>query len=76
MNTEHLPVRSQPAFTCSKLTIKPPEQCVKKLGIKTRERHQLRRSGVFVVDLEQISHCSGITIVDSEQVNAFWDSTG
>ena len=49
---------------------------MKKLGIKTPERHQLRRSGVFIVDLEQISHCSGVTIVDFEQVNAFWDSTG
>ena len=28
-----------------------------------------RRSTVFIVNLEQISHCSGVTIIDFEQVN-------
>ena len=46
---------------CSKLTIKLPQrrQC---------------RSYVFNIYFEQISHCSNAFIVDSEQVNAVWNS--
>ena len=39
-------VATQSAFTCSKLTIKTLEQGVK----------YVRRSGVFIVNLEHISH--------------------
>ena len=50
---------TQPVFTCSKLTIETLEQGVKyvpKLIIKTPERRQLRRSGVFIVNFEHIPH--------------------
>ena len=39
---------TQPAFTCSKLTIETLEQ-----GVKYR---QWRRFGVFIVNFEHISH--------------------
>ena len=45
---------------CSKLTIKTPKQ------------RQLRRSGVFVVNFEQILYCSAVSIADFQQVNAGW----
>ena len=50
---------TQPVFTCSKLIIETLEQGVKyvpKLIIKTPERRQLRRSGVFIVNFEHIPH--------------------
>ena len=49
---------TQPAFTCSKLTIETLEQNVKyvQLTRKTLERRQWRRSGVFLVNFEHISH--------------------
>ena len=31
-------------------------------------------SGVFVVDFKKTSHCSGVSIVEFEQVNANWVS--
>ena len=41
-----------------------------KLTIKTPERPYWRRSGVFIVNFEQILwNCSGAVIVDFEQVN-------
>ena len=44
---------------CSKLTIKTPER---------------RRSGVFIVNFEHISHLvSSVSIVNFEKVNASWD---
>ena len=43
---------------CSKLTIKTPERC------------QLHRSGVFVVHFEQ--NLSGVSTVNFEQVNTGW----
>ena len=46
----------------SKLTIKIPEQ-----------RHR-RCSGVFIVNSEHITPCSGVSIVDFEQVNVSWVS--
>ena len=45
---------------CSKLTIKTPEQ-----------RHW-HRSGVFILNFEYFTHCSGVSIVDFEQVNVGW----
>ena len=45
-----------------------------KLTIKTPERHQWCRSGVFVVNFEHISHLVQGFHVDFEQVNARWDS--
>ena len=38
--------------------------------MKTSERRHGRRSGVFVINFEQILHCSGVSIADSQQVNA------
>ena len=44
-----------------------------KLTIKTRERHQRHRSGVFNVNFKYATHCSGVSIVDFEQINASWE---
>ena len=41
---------SKPAFTCWKCEI------YSKLTLKTPERHHWRRSGVFIVNVEHISH--------------------
>ena len=47
---------------CSKLTIKTPERC------------QWRRSGVFNVNFQHISRlCSSVSIVNFEEVNADWE---
>ena len=50
----------QSTLTCSKLTIETPRcEICSKLTIKTPERHassQWRRSGVFIVNFEHISH--------------------
>ena len=52
---------TQPAITSSKLTIKTPE------------RRQLCRSGVFIVNFENISHLvSSVSIVNFEKVNVGW----
>ena len=52
---------TQPAITCSNLTIKPPK------------RRQWRCFGGFIVKFEPISHlCSSVSIVNFEQVNAGW----
>ena len=51
--------QAQSAITCSKLTIETLEQGVKyvlKLMIKTPERRHWRRSGIFIVNFEHISH--------------------
>ena len=47
----------QPAFTCSKLTTETVEQGVKcsKLTIKTLEQSHSRRSGVFIVKIDQVN---------------------
>ena len=45
-----------PAFTCSKSTIKLPQQICSKFTIKTPGRRQWRRSGVFIASFEQIFH--------------------
>ena len=45
---------------CSKLTIKIPERC------------HWRRSGILIVNFEQISPCSSVSLVKFEQVNAGW----
>ena len=53
-------IPSHLTFTCSKSIIETPEKGVKyvhsKLTIKTPERGQWRRSGVFTVNFEYISH--------------------
>ena len=52
-------VTSHPVFTCSKFTIETLEQGVKKcskLQIKIPERRQWRRSSIFIVNFEHISH--------------------
>ena len=49
---------TQPAITCSKLTIETLEQGVKcpKLTIKISEQSHWRCSGVFIVNFEHISY--------------------
>ena len=49
---------TQPAITFPKLTIEALEQGVKclKLTIKALKRCQWRRSGVFIINFEYISH--------------------
>ena len=51
-------IDSLPAFTCSKLTMEIPEQCLNlfKLKIKTSKRRYRRCCSVFIVNFEQISH--------------------
>ena len=61
-------ISTQPAITCSKLTIVTLEQGVKKFtcskltivtleqGVKTPKRRQWRRFGVFIVNFEHILH--------------------
>ena len=41
-----------------------------KSTIKTPERREWRRSGVFIVNFEQISHIAVVSTADFEQVNA------
>ena len=47
-----------------------------KLTIKTPERRQWHRSGVFIVNFEHISHLfpSVSIVVDFQQVNVSWES--
>ena len=70
------PKSTQPAFTCSKLTIETLEQRCEirsKLRIKSPKQRQCRRFGGFVVNFEHISHlCSGDSIVNFEHVIAGW----
>ena len=70
---------SQPAFTCSKLTIEILEQrgeICSKSTIKTPNRRQLHRFGVFIVNFEHISHLSSsVSIVNFEHVIASWYNT-
>ena len=50
---------TQPAITCSKLTIETLEQSVKYVQSqkkKIHERRHWRRSGIFIVNSEHISH--------------------
>ena len=44
------------------------------LRIKTPERRQWRRSGVFIVNFEHITFlpCSSVSIINFEQVNTGW----
>ena len=56
----------------NKSTRKRCEIC-SKLTIKTPERRQRRRSGVFIVNSEHISHLfSSVSVIDFEQVNVSW----
>ena len=57
MSPNQILAYAQPAVTCSKLTIKAPEQ-----------RH-CRRSGVFIVNFEHISHLVLVFFVNFAQVN-------
>ena len=67
---------TQPAITCSKLTIETLEQrceICSKLTIKTPKRRHWRRFDVFIDNFEHISHlCSSVSIVNCKQVNAGW----
>ena len=65
---------TQPAFTCSKLTIETPEQrceICSKLTIKPPKRRHLRPFGGFIVNFEHTSRlCSIVSIVNFEHVIA------
>ena len=65
---------TQPAITCSKLTIETLEQSCEicsKLTIKWR------RFGVFIVNFEHILHlCSIVSTVNFEHVIAGWECCG
>ena len=67
---------TQPAITCSNLTIETLEQrceTCSNLTIKPPKRRQWRCFGGFIVKFEPISHlCSSVSIVNFEQVNAGW----
>ena len=55
MNHKQVRNSTQPAFTCSKLTIEIPEQGVSiKLAIKISEQPHWRRSTVFIVNFEHV----------------------
>ena len=56
----------QSAFTCSKLTMETPEQYVK--SVQSEQEHW-RRSGVIIVNFEQMWRIFRCSIVDFEQVN-------
>ena len=49
-----------------------------KLTIKIPERRQWRRSGIFIVNFEHISHlsCCTVSIINFEHVIAGWDFWG
>ena len=63
---EQLLILSQPAITCSKLTIETLEQWCEicsKLTIKTTKRRHWRRFGVFNINFEHISHLYSIVSI-------------
>ena len=63
---------SQPAFICSKSRTR--SEICSKLTIKTPERRQCRRFGVFTVNfLTYFTPCSSVSIVNFEHVIAGWD---
>ena len=67
---------TEPAFTCSNLTIEILEQrceICSKLTIKPPKRNQWRGFGGYIVNFEHISHlCSSASIVNFEHVIAGW----
>ena len=46
-----------------------------KLTIKTSERRHWRRSGVFIINFEHVSHLSS-SVVNFELINSSWDNSG
>ena len=72
----HKTINTQPAITCSRLTIKTLEQrceICSELTIKTPKRRHWCRFGIFTVNFEHILHLgSSVFIVNFEQVNAGW----
>ena len=46
-----------------------------KLTINTLEQRQWLRSDVFILSFEHMSHCSGVSIVNFEQLNTDWVCT-
>ena len=58
----------QPEFTCSKLTIETLEQVAKYVQIGN-----WRRSGVFIINFEHISHLFLVSIVNFEHEITDWD---
>ena len=49
-------------------------QLYSELTITKQERHPWSYSGVFIINFEQISHCSGVSIIDFEQINGGWEN--
>ena len=74
-NTKASPF-TQPAFTCSNRQWKHQSKIRSKVSVKIPKRHQSRLAGVFIINVwRNCNHCSGISIVDFEQVNAAWVSS-
>ena len=68
---------TQPATTCSKLTIKTPEkkcEICSKFTIKTPEWRHWRRSSVVIVNFWTFfTTCSSVSVANFEQVNVNWE---
>ena len=60
------------SFKVNNGNARTPSEICSKFTINTSEKS---RSGVCIANFEQISYCSGVSIVDFEQVNANWAST-
>ena len=65
-NTHAVVILSQPAFTCSMLTIETLEQryeICSKLTTKKPKRHQWRHSDAFMVNFEHISQLALVPLL-------------
>ena len=58
-------------FKANNRNIRTMCEICSKLTIKTPERWQCRRSGVFIANFEHISHL--VSVVNFEQVNGGWE---
>ena len=59
-------------FNINKGKIRTIWEICPKFTMKTPEWRHWRRSGVFIVNFEQISQCFGVPVVDFDQVNIGW----
>ena len=68
---------SQPAFTCSKVTMETPEWCVKSVQ-SLRRRHQRRLFNVFIVSFDQNLHIFWVfpLLTSNKQMRVWWSISG
>ena len=59
-------------FKVNKRSNKKICEIFSELTIKTTERRHWRRSGVFIVNFEHVSHLFTASIFDFEQLNVGW----